>query len=186
MDKPPTKAKRNAEPDDTPEPHKVQAAPVVAIAGVPVRIPRWKKNGSLVWQQLKGRPSEGAQMVNVTRWAIGVCDGDPLDVAATVIAHLSEPLLAECKNANEDPVEVGQKIARRLPDDLQNAMIALREDSQDANMDIFQIVANAERVDRANMSLLDQPPWKKMKIPEKVLRDILRELSHPRPDNVTR
>jgi len=203
MDKPPTKAKLSAEEQETPEPRKVRAAPVVAIAGIPVRIPRWKKDGSLVWQKLKGRPSEGAEMVNVTRWAIGACDGDPLDVAATVIAHLSEPLLAECKDADKDPVEIGRKIAHLLPDeDLRSEMIARRLDCQDANPDVEEISENrwrvdranigvldklsadTERVDQANIDLLHEPQWRNT--PEKVLRAILRELDHPRPDNVTR
>jgi hypothetical protein len=132
MDKPPTKTKPSAEAEETPEPHKVQAAPVVAIAGVPVRIPRWKKDGSLVWQRLKGRPSEGAELVNLTRWAIAVCDGDPPEIVKTVIAHLPEPVLAKCKHANKDPDEIGREIADLLPDEgLRSEMIARRLDCQD-------------------------------------------------------
>jgi hypothetical protein len=202
-DKPPTKDKPSAEAGQTPEPHKVQAAPVVAIAGVPVRIPKLRKDGSLAWQKLKGRPSEGAEMVNLTRWAIAVCDGDPPEVVKTVIAHLPEPVLAKCKHADKDPDEIGREIADLLPDEgLRSEMIAGRLDCQDANMDIEQISQNRWRVDRANIGLLDklladterveqaiidllhERPWRK--IPEQVLRAILRELGHPRPDNLTR
>jgi len=206
MDKPPAEAKpsaEDAEADDTPEPRKVPAAPVVAIAGVPVRIPRWKKDGSLAWQKLKGRPSEGAQMVNLTRWAIAVCDGDPSEAVKTVIARLPEPVLAKCKNANRDPDEIGREIADLLPDEgLRSEMIARRLDCQEANPDVEQISENRWRVDEANIALVDklladmehvdrasidllrERPWRK--IPEKVLLVILRELGYPRPDNVTR
>jgi hypothetical protein len=204
MDKePPTESKPSAEEEETPEPHKVQAAPVVAIAGVPVRIPRWKKDGSLVWQKLRGRPSEGAEMVNMARWAIAVCDADPLEVVKTVIGHLPEPVLAKCKNANRDPGEIGREIADLLPDEgLRGEMIARRLDCQDANPDVEQIsenrwrvdeanialvdklLADMERVDRANIDLLHEPRWRT--IPEKVLLVILRELCYPRPDNLTR
>jgi hypothetical protein len=203
MNKPPTKAKPSAEEEETPEPHKVQAAPVVAIAGVPVRIPRWKKDGSLVWQKLRGRPSEGAEMVNMARWAIAVCDADPLEVVKTVIGHLPEPVLAKCKNANRDPGEIGREIADLLPDEgLRGEMIPRRLDCQDANPDVEQIsenrwrvdeanialvdklLADMERVDRANIDLLHEPRWRT--IPEKVLLVILRELCYPRPDNLTR
>ena len=94
MDKPPTKAKPSAEEEETPEPRKVQAAPVVAIAGVKVMRSVPRKDGTLSWQKLRGLPSEGAELVSLTRWAIAVRDGDPLEVVKTVIAHLPEPVLA--------------------------------------------------------------------------------------------
>jgi hypothetical protein len=202
-DKPPAKTKPSAEQEHAPEPHKVQAAPVVAIAGVPVRIARWKKNGWLVWQQLKGRPSEGAELVNLMRWAIAACDGDPSEAVKTMIACLPEPVLAKCKNANRDPGEIGREIADLLPDEgLGGEMIARRLDCQDANPDVEQIsenrwrvdeaniglldklLADMERVDQANIDLLHEPRWRT--VPEKVLLVILRELDYPRPDNLTR
>jgi hypothetical protein len=137
MDKPPTKAKPSAEAEETPGPRQVEPAPVVAIAGVPVRIPKLRKDGSLAWQKLKGRPSEGAELVNLTRWAIAVCDGDPPEIVKTVIAHLPEPVLAKCKQADKDPDEIGREIADLLPDEgLRSEMTAGRLDCQDANMDI--------------------------------------------------
>jgi hypothetical protein len=200
MDKPPTKAKPSAEAEELPEPQQVEPAPVVAIAGAKVRIPRWKKDGSLVWQKLRGRPSEGAQLVNLTRWAIAVCDGDPSEVVKTVIAHLPEPMLAKCKNANRDPDEIGREIAALLPDEgLRSEMTDRRLKCLDANPDVEEIsedrwrgtnigldklAANMERVDRANIELLHEPKWRK--IPERVLRAILRELEYPRPDNLSR
>jgi hypothetical protein len=203
MDKPPAEAKPSAEEEHAPEPHKIQAAPVVAIAGVPVRIPRWKKDGSLVWQKLRGRPSEGAEMVNVARWAIAVCDADPLEVVKTVIGHLPESVLAKCKNADRDLDEIGNKIAHLLPDEgLRSEMITRWLDCIAANPDVEQIsenrwrvdqaniglldklLADMERVDQANIDLLHEPRWRT--IPEKVLLVILRELYYPRPDNLTR
>jgi len=181
MDKPPTKAKASAEGEDTPEPHKVQAAPVVAIAGVHVRIPKLRKDGSLAWQKLRGRPSEGAELVNLTRWAIAVCDGDPLGVVQTVISHLPEPVLAKCKNADADPVEIGRKIAHLLPDDgFGSEMIDRRLDCRAANPDVEHIsedrwrgrdsdldklAADMVRVDQANLDLLHQRKWNE--IPER-------------------
>jgi hypothetical protein len=203
MDKPPTKAKPSAEAEETPGPRQVEPAPVVAIAGVPVRIPKLRKDGSLAWQKLRGRPSEGTQLANLTRWAIAVCDGDPAEVVKTVIARLPEPVLAKCKHANKDPDEIGRTIAHLLPDEgLQSEMIARRLDCQEANPDVEQIsenrwrvdeanialldklLADMEHVDRANIDLLHERPWRK--IPEKVLLVILRELGYPRPDNVAR
>jgi hypothetical protein len=200
MDKPPTKAKPSAEPDNAPEPHQVEPAPVVAIAGVKVRRPVPRKDGSLAWQKLRGRPSEGAELVSLTCWAIAVGDGDPLHVVKTMIAHLPEPVLAKCKNANRDPDEIAQEIAHLLPDEgLRSEMIARRLDCFDANPDIEEIsedrwrgtvidldklAADMERVDRENMSLLDQPTWEET--PKEVLRAILRELDYTRPDNLTR
>jgi hypothetical protein len=203
MDKPPTKAKPSAEAEQKPEPRQIEPAPVVAIAGVRVRRAVPKKDGTLAWQKLKGRPSEGAELVNLTRWAIAVCDGDPLEVVKTVIAHLPEPVRAKCKNVDRDPVEIGREIARLIPDkDLRDNMIERRLDCFDRYPDVEEIAddrfqvdranvhlldklrADLERVDRANIELLQQSKWRK--IPEKVLRAILRELGRPRPDNVTR
>ena len=142
-------------------------------------------------------------MVNLTRWAIAFCDGEPLEVVQTVIARLPEPVLAKCKNASRDPGEIGREIADPLPDEgLRGEMIARRLDCQDANPDVEQIsenrwrvdeanialvdklLADMEHVDRANIDLLRERPWRR--IPEKVLLVILRELGYRRPDNVTR
>jgi len=205
MDKPPTKAKRSAEAEQKPEPRQIEPAPVVAIAGVRVRIPRWKKDESLVWQKKKGRPSLGAELVSVTRGAIAGCDGDPLEVVKTVISWLPDPVRAECKNADADPVEISRKIARLIPDKgLRERMTDRRLECLDRYPDVEEIAedrfrvdranvhlldklrADLERIDQANIDLLHERKWNK--IPEKVLRAILRELEldHPRPDNLTR
>jgi hypothetical protein len=81
-------------------------------------------------------------------------------------------------------------------------MIARRLDCQNENPDVEEISENrvrvtrgnigaldkllvdTERVDRANIDLLRERQWREM--PGEVLRDILRELDYPRPDNVTR
>jgi hypothetical protein len=47
-----------------------------------------------------------------------------------------------------------------------------------------KLLADTERVDQASIDLLHEPQWRK--IPEKVLRAILRELGYPRPDNLIR
>jgi len=203
MDQPPTKTKPSAEAEDRPELRQVEPAPVVAIAGVKVMRSVPRKDGSLAWQKLRGRPSEGAELVNLARWAIAVCNGDPAEVVKTVIARLPEPVLAKCKHANKNPNEIGRKIARLIPDKgLRSKMIDRRLDCLDrypdveeiaedrfrvdeANIDFLdQLRADLERVDRANIDLLNEREWRE--IPEKVLRAILRELGHPRPDNLTR
>ena len=176
------------------------AAVVTAIGGVPVRrvamtkdpqtgedVPVEDENGLLVWQRVRGRKWEGASMVNVTRWAIAVYDADPLDVAAAVIDKLPPLLKVACRKfAEMDAERVGLAIADLLDENLRSAMTANREDSRDANPEYGQIVERAERIDRANADLLDQPPWKKKKIPAKVFRAILKALGHPKPGNVTR
>jgi len=179
MDKPPTKTKPSAEAEEAPEPHQVKPAPVVAIAGAKVRIPRWKKDGSLVWQKLRGRPSLGAELVSRTRWAIAVYDADPLEVVKTVIAHLPEPVLAKCKNAAKDPYEISRKVARHLPDQgLRSEMTDRRLKRLDTNPDVEEISedrwrganiglleklsADMESVDRANIELLQGRRWRKI------------------------
>jgi hypothetical protein len=200
MDKPPTKAKRIAEAEEMPGPRQEEPAPVVAIAGARVMRPVPRRDGSLAWQKLRGRPSEGAELVNLTRWAIAVCDADPLEVVKTVIAHLPESTLAKCDDAGKDPVEISRKVARLLPDqDLRSAMTDRRLDCFDANpdveeisedrwrgenIDLHKLAADMERVDQANLDLLHEPQWRE--IPKEVLRAILRELGRPRTDNLTR
>jgi hypothetical protein len=200
MNRPLAKKKPSAEAEETPDARQIEAAPVVAIAGVRVQIPAWKKNGTLAWQKPKGRPSLGAELANMTRGAIAGCDGDPLEVVKNVIACLPEPVRTQCKSADADPHEISQKIDRLLADeDLRSEMIDRRLDCFNANAkfehvrddrwlgtqaELDRFVVDMERVDRANMSLLGQPKWRK--ILEKVLLVILQELSYPRPDNVIR
>ena len=50
--------------------------------------------------------------------------------------------------------------------------------------DLRGLAVDLDRVDRANLDLLRGRKWRE--IPGQVLRAILRELSHPPPDNVTR
>jgi hypothetical protein len=200
MDKPPTKAKPSAGAEDRPELRQVEPAPVVAIAGVKVMRSVPRKDGSLAWQKLRGRPSEGAELVNLARSAIAVCNGDPAEVVKTVIARLPESVLAKCKKANRDPDEISQEIAHLLPDEgLRSEMITRRLDCDDANpgveeisedrwrgthIDLEKLAADMERADRENMILLDQPKWEET--PKEVLRAILRKLKYQRPDNLTR
>jgi len=172
-------------------PSKTGAAPVVAIGGVPVRRPVVTKDGSVVYQKIRGRSWEGPSMVARTRSAIAAYDADPLDVAAAVIRDLPPLLKADCrKYAEMDAERVGLAIAHLLDENLRSALIANRGDSVATNLNYAllvanpEIVANIERADRANSDLLDAPQWKK--IPEQVLRAILRELGHPRPGNLTR
>ena len=174
------------------------AAVVTAIGGVPVRrvamtkdpqtgedVPVEDENGLLVWQRVRGRKWEGASMVNVTRWAIAVYDADPLDVAAAVIDKLPPLLKVDCRKfAEMDAERVGKAIEPLLDENLRSAMTANREDSRDANPGYGQIVEHAERIDRANEDLLDQPECEQ--IPAKVFRAILEALGHPKPGNLTR
>jgi len=72
------------------------AAPVVAIGGgVPVRRLVRNKEGEPGYQKIQGRLWEGPSMVNVTRWAIGAYDADPLDVAAAVMEGMPPLLKAD-------------------------------------------------------------------------------------------
>jgi len=115
---PPTKHEPSAEAEHAPEPHRVEPAPIVAIAGV--RVVRWAdvKDAAPVYQRLRGgRMWEGPFMINVTRIAIEDSGADPLYVAAYVIRHLPPPLRADCTKADCDPIEVGQAIASLLVDD---------------------------------------------------------------------
>jgi hypothetical protein len=197
MDKPPTKAKPSAEAEHAPEPRKVKPAPVVRIAGRRVRIPKAKGDGSVSWQRLKGHPSQGAELVSLTRWAIAVCDGEPLEVVQTVIARLPEAVLAKCQKVSADRVEISRKIERHLLS-LQSAMIERRRKCREAHPDVEQIskdhwrgtsadldslAAAMEAVDQANLDLLRGREWRE--IPEKVLHAILTGLDYPKPGNLT-
>lgn len=183
-------------------------APVVAIGGVRVArvattkdpqtgedVPVEDERGLLVHQRIgKGRQWEGPSMVATTRWAIAAYDADPLDVAAAVIRDLPPLLKLDClKYAEMDAEQVGLAIERRLGDgNLRSALIANRGDSGVLPSGLSyaqlaadpEILASIERADQANFDLLGHDDWKE--IPEAVLRAILRELGHPRPDNVTR
>jgi hypothetical protein len=190
MDKPPTKAKRSAERDNTPEQldadlrrivlraaetcreyfdespsrHAHQLSVILERMGRNPRLieatyrfmhrkdsPTWNpgvaritKIGDVAIDAKRARVWEGPWMVEVTRWAIDEFNAEPLDVAAAVVRHLPPLLLADCRDANRDPDQVGLAIADVLDDPYQR------------------------------------------QTPEKVLRAILKELGHPRPDNVTR
>lgn len=199
MDKPPTKAKPSAEAEQAPEPRKVKPAPVVRIAGRRVRIPKTKKDGSVSWQRKRGHPSQGAELVSLTRWAIAVCDGEPLEVVQTVIARLPEAVLAKCQNASADRVEISRKIERHLPDEgLRSEMNDRRQACYEAHPNIESIsesgwrgtsaeldslAAAMEAVDQANLELLGGREWRE--IPEKVMHAILTGLRYPRSDNLT-
>jgi hypothetical protein len=153
-------------------------APVVAIGGEPVRRRVQTKDGDLVFQKIRGRPWEGPVMVNRTRWAIGAYDADPLNVATAVMRGLPPLLKADCqKYAAASPERVGLAIAPLLDNDLRNALIALRKNCRDANMD-------DEQADAQCIAYLEKRSLKEL--PAKVLRAILKELGHPAPDNLTR
>jgi hypothetical protein len=133
----------------------------------------------------------------LTRWAIAVCDGEPLEVVQTVIARLPEAVLAKCQKASADRVEISRKIERHLLS-LRSAMIEPRRKCREANPDVEQIskdrwrgeradleklLADMERVEQANLDLLRGREWRE--IPEKVLHAILTGLDYPKPGNLT-
>jgi hypothetical protein len=196
--KPPTKPKLSCEGE--PEPGEAERAQVTAIAGVKVMRPVPRKDGSLAWQKLKGNPSQGAELVSFTRWAIAVCDGHPFEVVETVIGGLPDSVLANCKHSRTDFLEISQEIARLIPDEgLRNTMVSRRLQCLDRNPDVEEIgddrwrgthidleklSADMESVDRENVDLLQEREWRN--VPEKVLRAISRRLGYPRPDNLTR
>ena len=198
-EKPPTKKEPSAEAEHAPEPRRVKPAPVVKIAGRDVRMPVLRKDGSLAWQKLRDHPSLGAELVNLTRWAIAACDGEPLEVVQTVIARLPEAVLAKCQKVSADPVEISRKIERHLPDEgLRSEMIDRRQACYEAHPDVESIsesglrgtsaeldsfVAAMDAVDQANLDLLRGREWRE--IPEKVLHAILTGLGYPKPGNLT-
>ena len=205
MDKPPTRKKGSAEAEEAPEPVQVDCAHTVATAGVYFRLPVWKKDGSMVWQKLRGHPSLGAQVDALTGSAIGGCDGDPLEVVRTVIAHLPEAVLAKCTKADADPVEISRKVERHLPppdgtdEGLRSQMIARRMALLEAHPDVEHVEGNTwrgreadldrfavdlEAVDRGNGDLLDQREWREIR--QRVVIAILRGLGYPKPENLYR
>jgi hypothetical protein len=168
------------------------------------------KDGNPVWQRVQGRKWEGASMVAFTRSAIAEYDADPLDVTAAVIDNLPPEPKTDCtKYAATTPERVSEAIARLLPDEgFRSVMIERRLACYDANPNVEQIKdtaahdrrssscwrgnrddlekleADLDRVDEENAELLKERQWKAL--PEELLRAILRELGHPKPDNVTR
>jgi hypothetical protein len=213
-EQPPTKKEPSAEAEHAPEPRRVEPAPIVAIAGVYFRRPVWKKDGSLVWQKFRGHPSQGAELISLTRSAIAGCDGDPIEVLQKAISDLPEAVLAKCQKADADPVEIAwlagcwisRTVERHLPppdgtdQGLRSEMIARRMDCLDRHPDVEHVQGNTwrgrshadldrfardmEAVDRANGDLLYQREWRE--VPKNVVLAILRGLGYRKPENLYR
>jgi hypothetical protein len=216
MDKPPTKAKPSAEPEDAPEqldadvrrdvlraaetcrdrfeaspshhayklgeilealgryPHLIDAvhrfmdskdcpskvpgiAPIVAIGGVRVRRVAMTKDPQ-TGEDVPVEDDDG--LLVYQRIGKGRQWEGPSIVRVT----------ARAIEDYSDPLDVAAAVIRHLPP-------LLRADCRDANRD-------PDQVGLAIAHVLDDPYQRQT--PEKVLRAILKELGHPRPDNVTR